>query len=422
MIQDQAAGGGGNNVGQGQSALAGRGGGLQHQHEHQQPAMTVVPPGFRFHPTDEELLYYYLRKKVAYQVIDLDVIRDVDLNRLEPWDLKDKCRIGSGPQNEWYFFSHKDKKYPTGTRTNRATNAGFWKATGRDKAIHHLNNSKPIGMRKTLVFYTGRAPHGQKTDWIMHEYRLIDDNLNASSSSSSSINDNDGHHQLLQEEGWVVCRVFKKKTHQRGFQHELGVDADDDHQPAHGQFKNHMMININGPPTAGIGGTSVHRYHHQLMSAEPKSNNHNPYHNFNGTTLFDSAMNLPQLLSQESLSAVAPTSLNNLDIECSQNLMKLTAPSGDTAGLADNLPHHHHHQSQQQEEDHGNSSSRYTGNSNNDWSFLDKLLSSSSSSTNHYHHSVDHLSLSQNASSFQIKFPFHQYLGVNETDVMKFSK
>lgn len=86
----------------------------------------------------------------------------------------DKCRIGSGPQNEWYFFSHKDKKYPTGTRTNRATTAGFWKATGRDKAIYHTN-SKRIGMRKTLVFYTGRAPHGHKTDWIMHEYRLDDD-------------------------------------------------------------------------------------------------------------------------------------------------------------------------------------------------------------------------------------------------------
>ena len=88
----------------------------------------------------------------------------------------DKCRIGSGPQNEWYFFSHKDKKYPTGTRTNRAIAAGFWKATGRDKSIH-LNSSKKIGLRKTLVFYTGRAPHGHKTEWIMHEYRL-DDNEN----------------------------------------------------------------------------------------------------------------------------------------------------------------------------------------------------------------------------------------------------
>ena len=83
----------------------------------------------------------------------------------------EKCRIGSGPQNDWYFFSHKDKKYPTGTRTNRATAAGFWKATGRDKAIY-ASGARRIGMRKTLVFYKGREPHGQKSDWIMHEYRL----------------------------------------------------------------------------------------------------------------------------------------------------------------------------------------------------------------------------------------------------------
>ncbi|KAG7570737.1 NAC domain [Arabidopsis thaliana x Arabidopsis arenosa] len=112
-----------------------------------------VPPGFRFHPTEEELLQYYLRKKVNSIEIDLDVIRDVDLNKLEPWDIQEMCKIGTTPQNDWYFFSHKDKKYPTGTRTNRATAAGFWKATGRDKIIY--SNGRRIGMRKTLVFYKG---------------------------------------------------------------------------------------------------------------------------------------------------------------------------------------------------------------------------------------------------------------------------
>ncbi|KAF6173101.1 hypothetical protein GIB67_004204 [Kingdonia uniflora] len=89
--------------------------------------------------------------------------------------------------------SHKDKKYPTGTRTNRATLAGFWKATGRDKAVY--DKRRLIGMRKTLVFYKGRAPNGQKSDWIMHEYRLESD-----------------ENGPPQEEGWVVCRAFKKRA------------------------------------------------------------------------------------------------------------------------------------------------------------------------------------------------------------------
>ncbi|MED6220258.1 hypothetical protein PIB30_043215 [Stylosanthes scabra] len=152
-----------------------------------------VPPGFRFHPTDEELVDYYLRKKVNSKKIELDVIKDVDLYKIEPWDLQEICRIGREEENEWYFFSHKDKKYPTGTRTNRATAAGFWKATGRDKAIYSKHDL--VGMRKTLVFYKGRAPNGQKSDWIMHEYRLETD-----------------ENAAPQEEGWVVCRVFKKRV------------------------------------------------------------------------------------------------------------------------------------------------------------------------------------------------------------------
>ncbi|XP_021660474.1 NAC domain-containing protein 43 isoform X2 [Hevea brasiliensis] len=180
-----------------------------------------VPPGFRFHPTEEELLHYYLRKKVAYEKIDLDVIREVDLNKLEPWDIQEKCKIGSTPQNDWYFFSHKDKKYPTGTRTNRATAAGFWKATGRDKIIY--SGFRRIGLRKTLVFYKGRAPHGQKSDWIMHEYRLDDSSHDTTVSRLPHGSNPIG--EAIPEEGWVVCRVFRKKNYQKALDSPKGSSS-----------------------------------------------------------------------------------------------------------------------------------------------------------------------------------------------------
>ncbi|XP_042406082.1 NAC domain-containing protein 17-like [Zingiber officinale] len=127
------------------------------------------PPGFRFHPTDEELVLYYLKRKVCGRRIKLPMIGDVYVYKWEPWELPAKSLLKSGDK-QWYFFSPRDRKYPNGSRANRTTNCGYWKTTGKDRTISQ--NSKAMGNKKTLVYYHGRAPKGERTDWVMHEYTL----------------------------------------------------------------------------------------------------------------------------------------------------------------------------------------------------------------------------------------------------------
>ncbi|KAL8037414.1 hypothetical protein ABFX02_11G038000 [Erythranthe guttata] len=157
----------------------------------------ALPPGFRFHPTDEEIIMQYLLNKVIDRRFVARAIGEADLNKCEPWDLPKKAKMG---EKEWFFFCQRDRKYPTGTRTNRATESGYWKATGKDKEIYKTRSKNHlVGMKKTLVFYKGRAPKGDKTNWVMHEYRLEG-------------NFSDYNFSRAAKEEFVVSRVFHKST------------------------------------------------------------------------------------------------------------------------------------------------------------------------------------------------------------------
>ncbi|KAL5662184.1 hypothetical protein ACJX0J_029309, partial [Zea mays] len=94
---------------------------------------------------------------------------------------------------EWFFFCPRDKKYPNGSRTNRATPNGYWKTSGKDRII--MLNSRTVGMKKTLIFHEGKPPKGDRTDWVMYEYKMEDEYLVSTGFSKDT---------------YVLCKIFKK--------------------------------------------------------------------------------------------------------------------------------------------------------------------------------------------------------------------
>lgn len=194
-----------------------------------------LPPGFRFHPTDEELVVHYLKKKAASVPLPVSIIAEVDLYKFDPWELPAKATFG---EQEWYFFSPRDRKYPNGARPNRAATSGYWKATGTDKPVLTSGGTQKVGVKKALVFYGGKPPKGAKTNWIMHEYRLADNKTNSKPPGCDPTNKKNS----LRLDDWVLCRIYKKNNMQRP------VDSDGgDHTMAG------MLASI--PPSISLGAT-----------------------------------------------------------------------------------------------------------------------------------------------------------------------
>ncbi|KAE8687731.1 phosphatidylserine decarboxylase proenzyme 3-like [Hibiscus syriacus] len=161
-----------------------------------------LPPGFRFYPTDEELVVHFLQRKAALLPCHPDVIPDLHLYPYDPWELDGKA-LSEGKQ--WYFYSRRTQ--------NRNTNNGYWKATGMEEAVVNGSSSRRVGIKRYLVFYIGDG-EGVKTNWIMHEYRLSDSDSSSTSGTRSS--KRRPHISKMDYSKWVVCRVYETNSSSDG--------------------------------------------------------------------------------------------------------------------------------------------------------------------------------------------------------------
>ncbi|KAI3716678.1 hypothetical protein L1987_67715 [Smallanthus sonchifolius] len=137
-----------------------------------------LPIGYRFLPTDEELIVHYLWKKIKNENLPKNRISDANVYGNHPKDLA-------------------GTKYGRGTRPSRSAGSGYWKATGLDRAVK-VNGTK-IGGRKNLVYYEGHQPKGTKTSWMMHEYVV----------------EGYGRQRLglddMKLDDYVLCKIYKKR-------------------------------------------------------------------------------------------------------------------------------------------------------------------------------------------------------------------
>ncbi|XVE86513.1 hypothetical protein DITRI_Ditri18aG0039700 [Diplodiscus trichospermus] len=159
-----------------------------------------LPPGFRFCPTDEELVLHFLYPKALLLPCHPNIIPELDLHLLYPWELDGKALLSG---KHYYFFSQMME--------NRILENGYWKQLGIEEPIFSAGAGKKVGVKKFFVFFIGDAPVGVETNWLMQEYRLC----NWGSSAFTSYYKTKGNKKLDCSK-WVLCKVEESKGNAQG--------------------------------------------------------------------------------------------------------------------------------------------------------------------------------------------------------------
>ncbi|EXC28187.1 NAC domain-containing protein 19 [Morus notabilis] len=153
-----------------------------------------LPPGVRFHPSDEELLRHYLSGKNAEpggaRAEGNNLIGELDLYGYDPFELPNSACYAygcGGKKRHWFCYTGGGAVRERGGK--RRARSGFWRRKGRMRIVMGQGGRGDLGTRTKFVFYLGNsAKTAFRTNWVLYEYAPID-HLKAS---------------------FVLCRVFNK--------------------------------------------------------------------------------------------------------------------------------------------------------------------------------------------------------------------
>ena len=125
----------------------------------------VVPSGYRFLPTAEELVVDYLANCVAGTPLPSRAVAFEDVYGTEPWNL-----LGSDRQ-EGYFFAERKPKNSGGSRVDRKAGSGSWTLYKKQETVKSMVGGREmvVGRKSCLSFNDGRR---KNSGWTMYEFEM----------------------------------------------------------------------------------------------------------------------------------------------------------------------------------------------------------------------------------------------------------
>ncbi|KAM0999220.1 hypothetical protein FF1_005953 [Malus domestica] len=139
-------------------------------YENQLLGSNGMPLGFRFHPTDQELISFFLYNRVLHRDYCENLIYEFDLfGKTPPWVVWENFGGPGLEDQDLYFFCQLTAR--SQARIKREIDAGGTWSESNSKPVKDLENEKAIGKKRNLRYEKEGCEHDG--DWLLEEYSIL---------------------------------------------------------------------------------------------------------------------------------------------------------------------------------------------------------------------------------------------------------